>query len=264
MPLAESAELPSVNAQVDSATQLRVDRLAALRERQGNVATIGYRFPVQDNDAEQDPQTEFAYSRSTDRLANGVGFSPLVVDYGADEEMAEELGEEASEEEYEQAMFAIQQQAQAEEGMEQAARNRSMVQRMKEDHQNNLLEKQAKQAQEMLEKRQADLASKGLSLVDQGELAEVGDASGVSLSLVQVAATIFKDSIPKEMQKGFLRPWKMSDFTDVVMAALTTPQVLWMVLKFLLILAVLIFIIMSLGNLCQQSLPCRLGITRLF
>lgn len=245
----------SRSTQVENATQLRLAKLTALRARQGNVVTQN---PAA-NGAGMDPQAELAYSRSADKLANGIGFAPLAADYGADENLAQELGDEENEDAYEQEMLALQQQAQAQDRMEDTPRTRSRMRGMKENHEEEQRKKMMKEFEKWLKKRQFDLTSKGSSVVDQVEFLEVMDALGVSASTIQLIVTVFKDSIPEEIQDKIpikpLEPGK--SMADVAVLASYAPQVLWMSIKIIIILMIPFIVPAILAGACHASTLCR-------
>ncbi len=259
--LAQGVSSPAVNA-----AQLQAGRIASLRQRDGissgNIAVPSF------SGNETDEADELQRDQNADRFANGIG-SPLPSLYINLGENQDEQSESANSdsEQYsqssdmdEEAMRAYTSlQSQTEENEQSRLRLRSILKNIKAKENTEEYQKALDELRQFLQKRQIDLYSKGASIVDEGEFAEMLDTVGMAISTSQIIISIFQDSIPDKVKKTIpIPPLQFSKSAmDVAIGAIDIS----VGLKYTLILFVLApYIISFFTNMyvaiCGSSAPC--------
>lgn len=250
----------------DQAAELRADRVTALRQRNNISAGNVPAQPTPGGNTETDEADELQRNRNADRYANGIG-SPMAPLYAnlnlsdvdtneaANSDFPEESAQSTSrDEEAMQNYTAFQ--SQIEDSEQSRARLKSLLRSLKEAEDSKRYQEMLKELKQFFQKRQTDLAAKGCSLIDEGELVEIIDTVGVGISTYQVVISIFKDSLPEHMKGQALDFAKSS--ADVASGAGTIMQLMkWTVLVFVVLPYIIALQVGLFTSICDSFSPCK-------
>ncbi|KKW30576.1 MAG: hypothetical protein UY72_C0008G0009 [Candidatus Uhrbacteria bacterium GW2011_GWD2_52_7] len=268
--MAAQAALPQRSSSAAMAAELRADQVTALRQR--NNISVG-NIPMQpaSDSAAQDQADEFQRSRNADRYANSIGspMASLYASLGEQPNQAQEAANTNFEEtqpqdtamDQEAMQNYIAMQSQIEDSEQARMRFQSLSRTLKEKENTEEFQKVLDEVKKFVQKRQTDLAAKGASFVDEGELLEILDTVGVAISTYQAVVSIFQGSIPEEVKKNMtIPPLDFSKSTaDVASAAGSIMQFMkYFLMVFVLIPFVIAFQVTAFVAFCDWFTPCSL------
>ncbi len=238
---------------------LRAGKMAALRARIGRFgrgAVVGLSMMqavpqtrIDEGAYRTDPVAELAAHRHTaQRYANPAAMMPNLraTQAEAHPEFADRSAEEG--EEMEQ-MAHIADENDAAQSMAGAIRARSQARSAQSNADQNLFQRMQAEVEEMIMAWKSQFMEKGLSVVDQGEMLEFGDAAGNTTSFAHQLLNFFSSSLSdntkRVMTKAGFPIFKKGSAVEIFAKVGTIIQFFAMTGKILLVMFLVTFVILA-------------------
>lgn len=245
-------------------TALRAGRLSSMRDRMGRtgrgalmgLSMLGAMPSSQRDDApsfQNNPVAQMRADRhTTQRYANPGAMTPRLQEMRSSLEQEDTDQDDDSQEIDDAAQFADENDAA--ETMQLAARARSRVKAASTDTEQQIAEQIQKKTEELIAEVKTEISAKGMSVVDEGEMAEAVDTVGVGMSAVRWIVTLFKDSMNENTKTLLTRAGfpviKMGTGLGEVSAVGSIMQATkWASVVFVIIPFLIVFTLLSYGSI---------------
>lgn len=238
---------------------LRAGKVSALRNRMGRFGrraavslSMMQAVPqtrIDEGAYRTDPVAQLAASRHTaQRYANPAAMMPNLRATQA-ESRVEFTDRSAEEDEEMEQMAHIADENDAAQSMAGAIRARSQARSAQSDADQNLFQRMQAEVEEMFAAWKSQLIEKGLSVVDQGEMLEIGDAAGNTTSfahqLLNFFSTGLSDNTKHVLTKAGFPIFKKGSAVEIFAKVGTIIQFFAMSGKIVLVLFIVTFVILA-------------------